>query len=119
VVDDADRDDKVARDALRRIGDWLGIGVANLINLFNPGMVIFGGMLRDVYPGAAPQVRHRIATNVLPVARERVRLRTAALGDDSTLVGAAELAFADLMADPLGVLARTAPQEGSLLGREF
>jgi predicted NBD/HSP70 family sugar kinase len=107
VVDDADRGDEVAREALRRIGDWLGIGVANLINLFNPGMVIFGGMLRDVYPGAAPQVRQRIATNVLPVARERVRLRTSALGDDSTLVGAAELGFADLMADPLGVLART------------
>lgn len=55
------------------------------------------------------QVRHRIATNVLPVARERVRLRTSALGDDSTLVGAAELGFADLMTDPLdplGVLAR-------------
>jgi len=109
VVDDADRGDEVAREALRRIGDWLGIGVANLINLFNPGMVIFGGMLRDVYPGAVPQVRHRIATNVLPVARERVRLRTSALGDDSTLVGAAELGFADLMADPLGVLARTRP----------
>lgn len=107
VVDDADRGDEVAREALRRIGDWLGIGVANLINLFNPGMVIFGGMLRDVYPGAAPQVRHRIATNVLPVARERVRLRTSALGDDSTLVGAAELGFAGLMADPLATLART------------
>ncbi len=108
VVDDADRGDPAARDALRTIGDWLGIGVANLINLFNPGMVIFGGMLRDMYPGAAAQVRARIAANVLPVAREQVRLRTSALGDDATLVGAAELGFAPLLADPLGVLTRTA-----------
>ncbi len=107
VVDDADRGDPMAQEALRRIGDWLGIGVANLCNLFNPGMVIFGGMLRDMYPGAAAQVRARIAANVLPVARERVRLRTSALGDDATLVGAAELGFAELLADPLGVLART------------
>ncbi len=70
-------------------------------------MVIFGGMLRDLYPGAAAQVRARIAANVLPVARERVRLRTSALGDDATLVGAAELGFSDLLADPLGVLTRT------------
>lgn len=108
VVDDADRGDPVAREALRRVGDWLGIGVANLVNLFNPGMVIFGGMLRDVYPAAADQVRARIAANVLPVARERVRLRTSGLGYDSTLVGAAELGFAPLLADPLATLAAAA-----------
>jgi len=109
VVDEADRGDPVARDALRRIGEWLGIGVANLINLFNPGMVVFGGMLRDLYPGAAAQVRSRIAINVLPVAKERVRLRISALGDDTTLIGAGELGFCELMADPLDVLFRTTP----------
>jgi predicted NBD/HSP70 family sugar kinase len=108
VVGAADRGDPVARDAVRRIGDWLGIGVANLINLFNPGVVIFGGMLRDVYPGAAAQVRTRIAHNVLAVSRE-VRLRVSGLGDDATLVGAAELGFARLLADPLGVLAAPGP----------
>ncbi|GIJ78728.1 Sugar kinase of the NBD/HSP70 family, may contain an N-terminal HTH domain [Micromonospora phaseoli] len=108
VVDDADRGDPMAREALRRVGDWLGIGVANLINLFNPGMVIFGGMLCDLYPGVASQVRGRICRNVLPVAREQVRLRTAALGGDATLVGAAELGFAPLLADPLGLLAASA-----------
>jgi predicted NBD/HSP70 family sugar kinase len=110
VADAADRGDPVARDALRRIGDWLGIGVANLMNLFNPGMVIFGGMLRDVYPGAAAQVRSRMAINVLPVAKERVRLRVSALGDDATLVGAGELGFSQLMDDPLDVLGQTQPQ---------
>ncbi|MEN3308734.1 MAG: hypothetical protein V7603_4936 [Micromonosporaceae bacterium] len=105
VVDAADRGDPLARDALQRIGDWLGIGVANLINLFNPGMVIFGGMLREVYLGSAAQVRLRMTHNVLAVSRERVRLRISALGDDATLIGAAELAFADLLDNPVEVLA--------------
>jgi hypothetical protein len=60
-------------------------------------------MLRDLYPAATAQVRARIAANVLPVARERVLLRVCGLGDDATLVGAAELAFAPLLADPLAV----------------
>ncbi len=113
VVTDAGRGDPAALEALHRIGDWLGVGVANLINLFNPGIVIFGGMLRDVYPGvAADQVRTRIAANVLPVARERVRLRTSALGDDATLVGAAELGFSALLADPLGGAVPALPPAG-------
>jgi predicted NBD/HSP70 family sugar kinase len=106
VVDDADRGDPAAQHAVRTVGDWLGIGVANLVNLFNPGMVVFGGMLRDVYPACTAQVRARISANVLPVARERVRLRIADLGDDTTLVGAAELGFARLLADPLAVCGR-------------
>ncbi|MEV4728308.1 ROK family protein [Micromonospora humida] len=102
VVDAADRGDPAAREALRTVGDWLGIGVANVINLFNPGMVIFGGMLREVYRGSAAHVRERIAVNVLPVSRTRAQLRVSALGDDATLVGAAELGFTRLLADPLG-----------------
>ncbi|GLW09150.1 sugar kinase [Microtetraspora sp. NBRC 13810] len=108
VVRAAGEGDLAARDALCRIGDWLGIGVANLINLFNPGLVIFGGMLREVYPGSAAQVHERVAANTLVISRE-VRLRTSALGDDATLVGAAELAFADLLAGPLETLALLTP----------
>jgi hypothetical protein len=59
-----------------------------------------------VYLGSAAQVRTRIATNVLAVSRERVRLRISALGDDATLIGAAELAFSELLANPLEVLTR-------------
>src|SRR5512139_782566 len=106
VVDAAARGDAEARAALQRVGDWLGVGVANLVNIFNPGMVIFGGTLRDIYLGAAAQVRSRLATYALPAAREGVRLRTPELGDDAVLMGAAELAFSQVLSNPLDVLAR-------------
>ncbi|MEV5408135.1 ROK family transcriptional regulator [Thermopolyspora sp. NPDC052614] len=104
VVKAADRGDAAARAAFHRIGDWLGIGVANLINLFNPGLVVFGGMLREVYPRAEAHVRERIAANVLPISRQ-ARLDVSALGDDATLVGAAELAFSRLLENPVEALA--------------
>ncbi|MFI8550946.1 ROK family protein [Spirillospora sp. NPDC077959] len=102
VVEAAENGDAAARAALDRVGDWLGIGVTNLINLFNPGVVVFGGMLSEIYRGSAAQVSARVNAGVLPVSRERVALRTAALGYDSTLAGAAELGFAALLTDPLG-----------------
>jgi predicted NBD/HSP70 family sugar kinase len=104
IVDAAERGDIVARDALYRVGDWLGFGVANLVNIFNPEMVVFGGMLREVYLSSAAQVRSRLRTNVLGASREELRLRTSELGDDAALIGAAELAFADVLANPLEVL---------------
>ncbi len=111
VVEAAARGDMVAQDAVRHVGDWLGFGVANLINIFNPETVIFGGTLRDVYLAAAAQVRSRINRNALPACREHVRLRTPELGDDSTLLGAAELAFQRLLADPLEVGTPAVPSE--------
>jgi hypothetical protein len=51
-------------------------------------------------------VRSQINTVTLLAARENLRLRTSALADDATLVGAAELAFDQVLADPLEVLAR-------------
>jgi predicted NBD/HSP70 family sugar kinase len=101
VVEAAARGDRVAQAAVRQVGDWLGFGVANLVNIFNPETVVFGGTLRDVYLASAAQVRSRINRNGLPACREHVRLRTPELGDDAPLLGAAELAFQRLLADPL------------------
>ncbi|MBB4958167.1 ROK family transcriptional regulator [Micromonospora polyrhachis] len=101
VVDAASRGDASAQAAVRQVGDWLGFGVANLVNIFNPEVVIFGGTLRDVYLAAAARVRSRLNSMALPAAREQVRLRTPQLGEDAALIGAAELAFAHLLTDPL------------------
>lgn len=113
IVASADAGDIVAREALQRVGTWLGLGVANLVNIFNPGLVIFGGTLRDIYLGAAAQIRSVLARGALDAPREKIKLRTAALGDDTTLVGAAEFAFAEVLADPLQVLARLRAPEDS------
>ncbi|GAA3206016.1 ROK family protein [Dactylosporangium siamense] len=93
--------DPTARDAVRQAADWLGFGVANLVNIFNPTAVVFGGALRELYLAGATHVRGRLSTMALPACREHVRLRTPLLGDDAPLVGAAELAFERLLADPL------------------
>lgn len=113
IVASADAGDIVAREALQRVGTWLGLGVANLVNIFNPGLIIFGGTLRDIYLGAAAQIRSVLARGALDAPREKIKLRTAALGDDTTLVGAAEFAFAEVLADPLQVLARLRAPEDS------
>lgn len=106
VIEAADRGDITARAALRDVGDWLGIGVANLVNVLNPRTVIFGGTLREVFLGSAAQIRSRINRLALTASRENLRLRAGELGDDAVLIGAAELAFSEILVGPLETLAR-------------
>jgi predicted NBD/HSP70 family sugar kinase len=101
VVEAAMRGDSQAQFAVRHVGEWIGFGVGNLVNIFNPEAVIFGGTLRDVYLVAAAQIRSRLTAIALPACREHIRLRTPELGTDAALIGAAELAFERLLEDPL------------------
>ena len=71
------------------------------MNALNPSMIVLGGflgILRDRDPeGFDADVRERS----LAVAAEGLEIASAALGLDRLLIGAAEAAFAALLADPL------------------
>ena len=96
--------DASAAKGLTAVGEWIGIGVANLVHIFNPDVVVFGGAMRDLLPVVRQQVED-VLTSSLPAPGEHVILSAPALGDDSTLLGAAESAFAPLLDDPMGALA--------------
>ena len=104
VVTRAQAGDKDAIKGLKRVGDWLGVGVANLVNIFNPDVVVFGGTLREVFPFTRDRVDAAVHGS-LAAPGDHVILSLPALGDDSTLLGAAETAFGPLLDDPLGVVA--------------
>ncbi|WP_432991069.1 ROK family protein [Dactylosporangium sp. CA-233914] len=93
--------DPDALAAVLHAADWLGFGVANLVNIFNPTVVVFGGTLRELYLIAPAPVHRRLESMALAACRDHVALHTPDLGDDAPLVGAAELAFESLLADPL------------------
>jgi predicted NBD/HSP70 family sugar kinase len=93
--------DRATVEGLREVGHWLGVGVANLVNIFNPQMIVFGGATRGVFTVTEPLVRAAVGT-ALAAPREQVCLSLAALGADSTVIGAAELAFSPLLDNPLG-----------------
>lgn len=105
VARDAEAGDPRAVARLREVGRWLAIGVAGLVNVL-PQVVVFGGHLATVLPSVRQQVEERLASAALTPHREAVRLAVPALGQRSALLGAAELAFAALLDDPVGHLAR-------------
>lgn len=95
---------EVALAAVRSVADSLGRAVANMVNLLNPRLVVMGGSLQQVLALAQGQVEAALDQHAMAAARAMVELRPATLGEDGPLLGAAELAFAPLLADPLGAV---------------
>ena len=95
-------DDEV-QQRLDSVGRWLGIGLVNLVNIFNPEVIVLGGHLGQIYPTVASSVLREL-DNALRASREQVTVAVASLRDDSTLIGASESAFAPLLNSPLETL---------------
>lgn len=101
-----------ARAAIDQVGSWLGLGLTNLVNLFNPEVIVLGGHLRLLLPLVSGDVLRQLHF-ALPAAREQVHVDVPGLNGDSTLLGAAESAFDGLLADPIGELTRSLVQTAS------
>jgi predicted NBD/HSP70 family sugar kinase len=89
-----------ALSAFDDVGHWLGIGLAGLINVLNPRLVLLGGRFGRIHPFVATTLEGELDRRVLPAPRQLVRVVPASLGVDAPLLGAAELAFEPLLSDP-------------------
>ncbi len=109
VLDAARAGDPVALGALEETGRWLGIGLAGLVNVLNPRVVVFGGLFEHLFPFIEATVHAGLDRAALRPPRELVSLVPSALGDDAPLLGAAELAFEPILGDPARWLGRPDP----------
>ena len=86
--------------ALHALAEPLGRTIATLANLLDPELVVLGGPLAQVLAVARADVEASLHRHAFGDALESIRLVGAGLGADSSLIGAAELAFGRLLADP-------------------
>jgi predicted NBD/HSP70 family sugar kinase len=89
----ADVGDAVARDAIREAIEHAARGIANLVNLLNPDMVVVGGSLIEACPDAVAQIQQIVAAESMPAAAARVEVVAPALSRNAGLRAAAMLAL--------------------------
>jgi len=80
--------------------DFLAIALRNSINMLNPQLVIVGGFLASIYAAAPHYLEALLAKQPLLASRDGVRVTRAELGSDLLIIGAGELAFEAILADP-------------------
>jgi predicted NBD/HSP70 family sugar kinase len=95
----ASTDADVARTVAGQV-DALASALANVVSVLNPARVILGGFLSALAAVAGERLDALVADRALPGIGERLEVRRSELGSRIMLIGAAELAFAPLLADP-------------------
>jgi glucokinase len=92
VADAASEGDVEAGKILSEAMDYLGIGLASLVNLFNPELVVIGGGLVHIGERLFGPVRRTIKQRAFPAQAQAVRVVPAELGDHAGVLGASEVA---------------------------
>ena len=81
--------DELAKVVIEQAAYYLGIGVVNLVNIFNPEMVIIGGSMADMGDLLLQPVRQMVAESAFPLYARTVQIVPAQLGNEAGLFGAA------------------------------
>jgi glucokinase len=85
--------DVAAIDAVALVGAWLGVGIANLVNMLNPDVVVVGGGVIAAGELLLEPARAVVAARALSPSKEHVQIVPARFGAESGMLGAAALAL--------------------------
>jgi glucokinase len=85
--------DEDVLDAIRRAGEMLGIGVANVITVLHPDLVVIGGGVADMGDLLLEPVRQTVRRRVRMFPADSVRIEASQLGDQAGMLGGVALAM--------------------------
>jgi predicted NBD/HSP70 family sugar kinase len=87
-------------EVLAELGRWIGVGSANLANVFDPQVIILGGYFADLGDWILPAAQNALEAGTLAGAGETPQLATSTLGFTAAAQGGAIHAIERVMSDP-------------------
>ena len=96
IVRSAEQGDETAAQVLAETGYYLGIGVANLIQLYNPEVLVIGGGIAQAGRWLFDPIMRTVRARAHMVPASTCRILPAQLGDDAGIIGGSVLASREL-----------------------
>ncbi|MBI2093877.1 MAG: ROK family protein [Candidatus Omnitrophica bacterium] len=93
----ARKGDRQAKRVWKEVGRFLGIGVANWVNLLNPEKVVIGGGVAKAWPWFYPMLQDVVQAEAFEISARSVRVVPAQLGDSAGMIGAAALVWQNIV----------------------
>jgi predicted NBD/HSP70 family sugar kinase len=92
--------DPIVQAVIAEAGGYLGLGLANLINIISPRRIVLGGSLARLAPGLLPAAMLSLQENALAAIMRDVELVVSVLGDNAAPMGGVALALQHFLDDP-------------------
>ncbi len=92
----AHRGDRLAQEVFGEIGRYLGVCMANLVNMLSPAMIVLGGKVSGAWDYFVPSALEEMKRRAFRYPVERVEVVKGMLGDDAALWGCTYLVSQDL-----------------------
>ncbi|MDI6816214.1 MAG: ROK family protein [Actinomycetota bacterium] len=93
VTEAARQGDAAANEVFAAVGFWLGIGINNVINIFNPEIVVIDGGMADAGELVLAPARAVVAERTLHPNKDVAKIVRGQLGNQAGMLGAAALVF--------------------------
>lgn len=106
VFEAASRGDKIAGNTVTAVGRYLGLGIANLVNLFNPGSVVLDWRLRTAGGALLEEIGAVVKLQALREFTGKLEIRYATQGNEAGILGMARMVLDEHMAIPAFKLPR-------------
>jgi predicted NBD/HSP70 family sugar kinase len=101
----ADAGDRLATNVVTRAAEYIGWSLANLVNVFNPEMLVFGGgILVSGFKAFNEAIERTFRSRVLPILQQDTQVRLSSLGRDAAALGGASVVFEDLFERPKALI---------------
>lgn len=89
IIEAAHAGDAQSREVLEQAGCHVGVGVANLLNLLNPSLIVLGGELAAAGDFFLDAVLSSVRERAMPLAAQKAEICFSGVGNDAVAIGAA------------------------------
>ncbi len=100
VLQAAGLQDKMATSLVEDVGNYLGLGIADLVNVFNPSVVVLSSRLELAGPGLLEQIIRVVKSRALQYFTDHLTFTHSSLGDRAGVLGAGIMILEQLFEIP-------------------
>ena len=85
---------------LEEYAHWLGVGIANIVNVFDPELIIIYGSASQLGDLGIKIIKNTIATNALPKVKRNVEVKYSHFGKEARIIGTFGIVIKNILSIP-------------------
>jgi predicted NBD/HSP70 family sugar kinase len=100
IVNSYRNGDEFSKELLEEYAYWLGVGIANIVNVFDPELIIIYGSASQLGDMGIKIIKNIISSNALPRVKRSIDVKYSRFGKEARITGAFGLVIKNILSIP-------------------